>query len=463
MLIIPAERKLDWRDPPLITLLLIIINCAIFFGYQTDDQDIYPELMKTYEEMQLSDRETPLYSDYLSQHKPEVWASIPLNSEEGSMILSMQLMHDLEFEKNLREHPDFDDSQWEKDRIKFEELRNQLSYVKYGFNPATPSLIDAFVSMFLHGDFGHLLGNMIFLFIFGCALEVVMGRLAYLGTYLLTGFAATGLYWIMQWSEHGFGVGASGAIAGLMGAYLGAYQTRKIQFFYWIGPYFNFIKAPALIIFPFWLGKEVIGQVFSNTNVNYWAHMGGLISGVIITLAARPWLNLSETKLEENSEQPVFDPVQAIDDLTNQLQHDKAIQLAEKLMQEHPGNVEILERLYALKQRNRNKSYHQLVLTIIKLPRTTETDALVASITNSYCKTPTLLKSGKLSAFWINRLIKADYFPQAFILAQKALSTTQETELLAPCLEALASYFRGKNDQHYQTLIKQLSSMTETQ
>ncbi|MGI9280264.1 MAG: rhomboid family intramembrane serine protease [Endozoicomonas sp.] len=463
MLIIPAERKLDWRDPPLITLLLIIINCAAFFGYQIKDQKIYPELMETYEQMQHSGKEMALYSDYLSQNKPKDWASIPLNSEEGNMILTMQLMHDMEFEEHLRTQAEFSNSQWEKEREQFEALRDKLSYVDYGFNPAQPSLIDAFVSMFLHGDFGHLLGNMIFLFIFGCALEVVMGRLAYLTTYLTTGFAATGLYWIMQWGEQGFGVGASGAIAGLMGAYLGAYQARKIQFFYWIGPYFNFMKAPALIIFPFWLGKEVIGQVFSNTNVNYWAHMGGLIGGVIITLTARPWLNLSETKLAENTEKNTFDPAQAIDDLINQLQHDKAMQLAEKLNQDHPAHPEILERLYTLKKRNRNKSFHQLVLSIIKLPRKPEIDTLIASITPSYCETPVLLKSSKLSVFWINRLIKTDHHSEAVQLTQKAFSVTSEKETLTPCIEELASYYRGRNNQHHQNLIKLLSTLTMTQ
>ncbi|WP_051786331.1 rhomboid family intramembrane serine protease [Endozoicomonas numazuensis] len=463
MLIIPAERKLDWRDPPLITLLLIIINCVVFFGYQLKDQSIYPELMETYEKMPHSETEKTLYSEYLSQNKPEDWARIPLDSEDANMILTMQLMHDMEFEEHLRTQPELTGSQWKDDRESFEQLRNQLSYIDFGFNPAQPSLIDAFVSMFLHGDFGHLLGNMIFLFIFGFALEAVMGRLAYLATYLATGFAATGLYWAMQWGEQGFGVGASGAIAGLMGAYLGAYQVRRIQFFYWIGPYFNFMKAPALIIFPFWLGKEVIGQVFGNTNINYWAHMGGLISGVIITLAARPWLNLVETKLEENTKTKTFDPIMAIDDLINQLQHDKAMQLAEKLNQDHPGNPDILERLYSLKKRNRNKSFHQLVLSIIKLPRTEANNALIASITPSYCESPTLLKNGKLSAFWINRLIKSSYYSEAYQVIQTAFAITDDKENLIPCIDELASHYRGKNDQRYQNLIKLLSSLTTTQ
>ncbi|KEQ11346.1 hypothetical protein GZ78_29155 [Endozoicomonas numazuensis] len=110
-----------------------------------------------------------------------------------------------------------------------------------------------------------------------------------------------------------------------------------------------------------------------------------------------------------------------------------------------------------------NKSFHQLTLSIIKLPRTEANITLLASISPSYCESPTLLKNGKLSAFWVNRLIKSNYYSEAFHVIQTAFAITEEKESLIPCIEELASHYRGKNDQRYQNLIKLLSSLTTTQ
>ena len=459
MLILPAERKLDWRKPPIITLLLIFINCAVFFGYQLKDGALYEELIVDFQNNGFAEQEVKLYSDHLSKTDPDKWASIPLDTEIGEDILIGSLLHDLDFEKSLRTNPDFPGSEWEMSRILIEKKRNQVSFVQYGFNPAQPSFIDAFVSMFLHGDFGHLFGNMLFLFIFGFALEAVMGRGAYLATYLLTGFTATGLYWAMEWHDNGFGVGASGAISGLMGAYLGVYRTRRIQFFYWIGPYFNFLKAPALIIFPIWLGKEVLGQLFATGNVNYWAHMGGLLGGVGIALLARPWLDLSKEEVEVQEDTPLMKALRQFDSLMNEFQYDKAQVLIERLYRDSPEDTDIVSRLYQLRKRKKDKAYHQLVLAIIKLPRTREGDWLAGEIVADYLKTPLLLKNDKVSLHWINKLLNSGQQAEALILIQHSLGRTTNKELFLPALNKLVNHFRNRNDKQHEKLVSMLHNI----
>ena len=459
MFILPAERKLNWRKPPIITLLLIIINCAVFFGYQLKDGQLYKELTEDFQNSGFAEQEIKLYSEHLSKTDPEKWASIPLDTEMGDEILIGALLHDLDFENSLRTNPDFVGTEWEMSRILIEKKRNQVSFVNYGFNPAEPSFIDAFASMFLHGDFGHLLGNMIFLFIFGFALEAVMGRGAYLATYLLTGFTATGLYWAMEWQDNGFGIGASGAISGLMGAYLGVYRNRRIQFFYWIGPYFNFFKAPALIIFPIWLGKEVAGQLFATGNVNYWAHMGGLLGGAGIALLARPWLDLSKDEVEEQVETPLMKSLKQFDDLVNNLQYDKALVLIERLYRDNPEDTEVIQRLYPLRKRKNDKAFHQLVLAIIKLPGSKTGDKLTGMMVHDYMKTPLLLKNDKISLFWINKLLSSGQQNEALLLVKHCLARTADKEAFLPALNKLVNHFRNRNEKQHEKLVSMLHSI----
>ncbi len=459
MLILPAEKKLNWRKPPVITLLLIIINCVVFFGYQLKDGQLYDQLIEDFQSSEFSEQEITLYSEHLSKTDPEKWASIPLDTDIGEEMLIGSLLHDLDFEKSLRTNSDFPGSEWEMSRILIEKTRNQVSFVKYGFNPAKPSFIDAFASMFLHGDFGHLLGNMVFLFIFGFALEAVMGRGAYLATYLLTGFAATGLYWAMEWQSNGFGVGASGAISGLMGAYLGVYRNKRIQFFYWIGPYFNFFKAPALIIFPIWLGKEAIGQFLSTGNVNYWAHIGGLLGGAGITLLARPWLNLANDEVNKPVETPLMKAIKQFDHLANELQYDKALLLIERLYRDNPENTDIIQRLYPLRKRKQDKAFHQLVLAIIKLPKSPESDQLAGMMVRDYLKTPLLLKNEKVSLFWLNKLLLSGQQEEALLLIQYCLGKTANKEQFLPALNKLVNHYRNRNEKQHEKLVSMLHSI----
>ena len=426
MLIIPVEDKLNWKRPPVITLLLITINCFIFFNYQIKDSEILNSAMSNYQDSRLWELEKNLYMEFLEKNKVEVWRFTATDSQSNETQAIQQMLHDHDFSTYIHQNPKYQSTDWKEKRSPIEAQINSISYIKYGFNPAQPSWTDAFVSMFLHGDFAHLLGNMTFLFLFGFALESLLGAGMYITTYLITGLCATALYWAAKYGVQGFSIGASGAISGLMGAYLAAYRFKRIQFFYWIGPYFNYLKAPALIIFPLWFGKELYGQLTSTGNVNYWTHIGGLLSGLAVVLALsriRPKPQTTEEPKSANTR--LITQLNRLDRLIEKLYTEQAIQLCQSILLENPKSTELLSRYFRLTRHNKNKLFHQLVVKIIQLPDGPAEKQLVREVTQEYCspKQPdNLVCIEKAINFWLRRLIKDHSSLEALQLATLATS-----------------------------------------
>ena len=120
-------------------------------------------------------------------------------------------------------------------------MRSQLTSLQYGFIPNQKSLLTSFTYMFMHGSTGHLLGNMIFLWIVGCMLEMGLGRLQYTVLYIIGGLFAVWLFWLIYMNSTIPLVGASGAIAGLMGAFAMLFGKRRVKIFFSLGFYFNYL------------------------------------------------------------------------------------------------------------------------------------------------------------------------------------------------------------------------------
>ncbi|OYX26768.1 MAG: rhomboid family intramembrane serine protease [Rhodobacterales bacterium 32-66-7] len=161
----------------------------------------------------------------------------------------------------------------------------------WGFIPARVMAGEGYetvvTSMFLHGGWMHLAGNMLFLWIFGDNLEEEMGPFGFLGFYLAGGVAAAGLQAVADLSSVVPMVGASGAIAGVMGGYLLLFPRAKVDVLFIFLVFFRIFALPAWIILGLWFAI----QIFSGLNtpsdsggVAYWAHAGGFIAGLVLTL-----------------------------------------------------------------------------------------------------------------------------------------------------------------------------------
>ncbi len=156
-------------------------------------------------------------------------------------------------------------------------------------------------SMFLHGGWMHLLGNMLFLYIFGDNVEDEMGHLPFLGFYLGTGIIAGLIHIGSAPGSMVPTVGASGAIAGVMGGYLLLFPKARVDILLIFIVFFKVFPIPAWIMLALWFGLQFLGGLGSNPNdggVAYWAHAGGFIAGLALTLPL--WLKRGGTAFWRN-------------------------------------------------------------------------------------------------------------------------------------------------------------------
>jgi len=149
--------------------------------------------------------------------------------------------------------------------------------------PEIPLPLTIFSSMFLHGGFLHLFGNMLYLWIFGNNIEDTLGHLRFLLFYLVCGLVA-GLAQVFSNPESTVPmIGASGAVAGVLGAYLLLFPGARILTLFFIFIFIKFVRLPALVVLGFWFFIQLLGVWGGSiSNVAFFAHVGGFIAGLIL-------------------------------------------------------------------------------------------------------------------------------------------------------------------------------------
>jgi len=156
-----------------------------------------------------------------------------------------------------------------------------------------------FTHMFLHAGLLHLAGNMLFLCIFGDNMEDEFGHIPFLIFYIVCGLAAVYLQYLPYPQSRNPMVGASGAIAGVMGGYLLLYPKARVDIFFFFVVFFRIFSIPSFIVLGVWMALQVfngLGGELIGEGTAYWAHVGGFIAGMILTIpiwlrrgAARYW------------------------------------------------------------------------------------------------------------------------------------------------------------------------------
>ncbi len=142
-------------------------------------------------------------------------------------------------------------------------------------------------SMFLHGGWMHLIGNMLFLYIFGDNVEDEMGHVPYLVFYLAAGIIAGLVQVIAAPGSDVPTVGASGAIAGVMGSYLLLFPRARVDILLILVIFIRIFPIPAWIMLAVWFGMQFVGGIGADLaagGVAYWAHAGGFAAGIALTL-----------------------------------------------------------------------------------------------------------------------------------------------------------------------------------
>ncbi len=416
MLVIPLTEKISWKNPPYITIFLILANVFIFLSFQLNDNEKFIKAEQYYFESGLANIEFVKYQEYADKNNIKIKLDIEKIKKGGkdSKQLSYKFHRTIEEDTAFLEKLNNDEIitkedeayfEWKALRENYESQLDEVIFDEYGFKPVFHEPFTLLSSMFLHGGFGHLFGNMIFLWIAGCLVEAGSRRIYYLSAYILSGFSAVALFWALNMGSTTPYVGASGAISGLMGIIATLYGRNKIKVFFSVGFYFNYLRAPAILLLPIWIGKELWAYFFGvASSTAYMAHVGGFLGGGILG-----WLNIKLFKMvnydalteKEKSKIPQY--IEDAREYSGRLEFDKAREILEKAHEEAPQDATVLELMFKTVRANpESRQFHITTKKVLnELSKFKTNYNLVYKI---YCDYTDLVKTPKLPALLFLRL-----------------------------------------------------------
>lgn len=386
MLIIPAENAINWKRPPWVTLGLMMACIMVFLFYQGADDRKLDAAIEQYLDGNLLALEAPAYEDYLQreirfegdqQSVLELQEFQALREQDEQGWQAVTLLFDRDYYQYLQDNRDLiwsvaERNQWSEQRGAIEEQWiSRMSAFQLGLVPSDLSLYTLITYQFLHGGWGHIIGNLLFLFLLGFTVERALGPGKFLVAYLVCGALSGLVFTGFSMGSQVPLVGASGSISGLMGMYVAIYGLQKIRFFYFLGVYFNYFRAPAIAMLPVWLGKEIYDYWFAGaTGIAYMAHAGGLLAGAaLVWLLGKSWLQVKEEffepEPEQQDEQFTRGYAQAMASV-GRMEFDLARRQFEALRENYPDRTVLLEHLYQLaKLRPDLPEYRDLARTLM--------------------------------------------------------------------------------------------------
>ena len=288
MLIPIKHENMAARRWPVVTIALIAINAVVFLFTMSMIDDEAPQLGEVkshililaalHPELKLKPEAQHLVDGFKQSH-PQQWKQVqtPYRDILNAYDAKIKLMDDT---SKLQDEMDSLNAQ-------FVTLSKTSIVEQYAFIPAHPSPISYLTANFMHGGWLHLIGNMWFLWLAGFVLEDVWGRWVYSVFYLIAGAAAL-QFW--AWSNPGSitpTLGASGAVAALMGAFLVRFPKMKIEMAWLFFFKLYRFKAAAYWLLPLWLFTEIFYGSLSGSSggVAHWAHVGGFLFGALGAVA----------------------------------------------------------------------------------------------------------------------------------------------------------------------------------
>jgi membrane associated rhomboid family serine protease len=190
--------------------------------------------------------------------------------------------------ERIRDHSSAPDENWESALAQeADQMADRIPIIRLGYPTGRGLSWRLFTSAFVHDGWLHLIGNMLFLWLAGAALEDRWGSLRFAGFYLAGAAAATLCFDALYAGPDTILVGASGAISALMGAFLVFFASMRIHFAYWFGRSIGTFDLVAYVALPLWLGEQVLsvwleGDVGKVSSVAFTAHIGGFVFGLVV-------------------------------------------------------------------------------------------------------------------------------------------------------------------------------------
>ena len=377
---IPLETKPNWRHPPWMTVLLILVNLWVWWGPQRQEAAADERAAAHYVGTALPRIELPAYIQHLDRTDSRHLDTARRLYERQRYAELLQFMQsDNAFMRRLEQgrvitatHPEH--ATWQAERSAYDKLRPAPFTARWSQDHGRDAEwrpVTWVTSAFLHGSTGHLLGNMLFLFLFGFSVELALGSGLYLLFYLLGAVGSSALAAWAYAGTGGLGLGASGGVSALMGMYAVMYRTRRIRFFYQLFFYFNYVTAPALILLPAWIVNELIQHFAGGRGVAYMAHLGGLLTGAALMALALKlgWLRPQPQDAARAAADDGFDARLAeAERLTAALQFDRALPAWRAAARLRPQDAEVLRAWFNLAQAQpASDDFHRSAKLILRL------------------------------------------------------------------------------------------------
>ncbi|MGE5723626.1 MAG: rhomboid family intramembrane serine protease [Acidobacteriota bacterium] len=345
MLLPIKHENMSARRLPVVTLALIAINVVVFLGTYSTIEEQAPQLGKArahilllaaaHPELKLTPEAQQLVASFQKDH-PSTWKKIQDPSHD--------VVDPWDAKMRLQEDPEVLQEEMDSLARQYTTFSAESLTAHYAFVPAHPAAISYLTANFLHGGWLHLIGNMWFLWLAGFVLEDVWGRPLYTVFYLVAGAAALQFH---AWANPGSLVptlGASGAVAALMGAFLVRFPKMKIRMAWLFAFRIIRFNAPAYTLLPLWLVLEVFyGAAFGGASgVAHWAHVGGFAFGAIAAVALRySGLEQKANQAVESKVSWTADPqIDQAHELIEQGQFDAAGDLLKQHLAARPDSVD---------------------------------------------------------------------------------------------------------------------------
>ena len=383
MVIIPTEKRFDWKHSPIGLFFVVLINILIFFFYQSGDGEKFGRAVSSYNDTGYFTTEWPAFKNYLnSKNQDSLLAEYDdIYQQGGYAQLSYYLLSDNDFFEYLKLNRDKTiDVQkigyWRKRQDIQKEIQS-MSNLAYGVRPNKLDPITLLTHQFLHGGIGHLLGNMFFLIICGFAVEAAIGHFRFILFYLISGIAGGLLYTIINKNSPVSLVGASGAISGVMAMYLGVFRFKKIEFFYWFFIFVGYFRAPALLLLPFYIGNELYNY-FTNvdSNVAFMAHTGGFIAGsllMFVSLLFSPRVVNEDYVEEDQKVDPLQEKLSKVYDYIDKFQFDAALKAVDVVIAEKGISFDLAYLRYNLLKIEQKGDYKDSLIGLLTMDKVSPT------------------------------------------------------------------------------------------
>jgi membrane associated rhomboid family serine protease len=294
MLVIPLHRRPGWAGLPWATFALVALNVFVFAVLQAGDAAAWRDAGGYYRSSGLAAVEAPAVIAHLRRTGQQELAGQLEGAPEAqrdealfALTLRDPLLAAAVRERALLERSHPEHAYWVERRARLQERLDALFSLRWSLRYDDTRPATLLSSAFLHGDLGHLAGNMLFLLLVGMLVEGALGATLYLGLYALVAVGSAAFSLLVHLGQPGGALGASGAIAGLMGAFCVLWGLRKVRVFYWLFVVFGHARVTALWLLPFWLGWELWQWAGETRGIAFDAHAGGLMAGALAAFGVR--------------------------------------------------------------------------------------------------------------------------------------------------------------------------------